>query len=191
MLRSLSTTAKGLAAALFLAVPVAVEAAAGREGGVAGELGFSVTQLVGWSLALSVCRDLTAATTPGSRAARIGSAVVRAGCWLELAFATVYGLTLAATGEAFEGAFVAFLLGFLCLLVGGVTWGVALRRQGSSRVAATGLLLLAVLGLLAIVVERDPFHDVALIASYACWAVVGRGVAGRRAEDPAKVEAVA
>ena len=187
---SVPTAAKGLAAALFLAVPVAVEAATGREGGVAGELGFSVTQLVGWSLALSVCRDLTAATTAGSRAARIGSAMVRAGCWLELAFATVYGLTLAATGEAFEGAFVAFLLGFLFLLVGGVTWGVALRRQGS-RVAGTGLLLLAVLGLLAMVVERDPFHDLALLASYACWAVVGRGVAGRRTEDPAKVAAVA
>ncbi len=191
MFMTVSTPARGVAAAVFLAVPVAVEAATGHTGGLAGELAFSVSQLVGWSLALSVCRDLRAATTARSRAARIGSALVRAGCWLELAFATVYGLALVATGEAFEGAFVAFLLGFLCLLAGGVTWGVSLRRRGSHRVAGTGLLLLAVLGLLAMVVGQDPFHDLALLASYASWAVVGRGVAGRRSVDQASVAAVA
>ena len=59
--------------------------------------------------------------------------------------------------------------------MGGLLWAARLRRVGAARVAARGLVAVAVLGALAVLVGSDPFHDVFLVSSYAAWVLVGRG----------------
>jgi hypothetical protein len=78
-------------------------------------------------------------------------------------------------GGAWEGSFVAFLLGFLALTVGGTLWAVRLRR-GPHRTAAMGLAAVAGLGLVAIAAGDNVVHEVALAGSYLAWVIVGRGV---------------
>ena len=43
------------------------------------------------------------------------------------------------------------------------------------RSAGLGLLAVAIMGLLAMAVGTDPFHDVFLLSSYAAWVAVGVG----------------
>ena len=59
--------------------------------------------------------------------------------------------------------------------MGAILWASRLRRRTGARVAAAGLLAVAVLGALAMLVGNDPFHDVFLVTSYTAWVVVGRG----------------
>jgi hypothetical protein len=112
-----------------------------------------------------------------------GARLVHAGCALQLVFAVGYGATALARGEPSEGMFVAFLLGFLALTAGGVTWGVRLLRARRAAPAGTGLLAVAGLGFLAMAVGMDPFHDIFLLSSYAAWVAVGLG-AERATQKP-------
>lgn len=172
---------RSTAAAVLLAVPVAVEALVGADDLPAGNVVFAVTQVAGWSLLLSVSR-LLAARAGGSR---WGSRLVQAGCVLQLVFAVGYGITAAVLGAPFEGMFVVFLLGFLALTAGGVTWGIRLRRARAAAPAASGLLMVAILGFLAMAVAVDPFHDIFLLSSYVAWVAVGLGAARcARAQEP-------
>ena len=164
--------ARSALAAVLLIVPVAVETMV-RSDHLAlwGHGVFVVSQLVGWSLLLSLSRRL-ADRAGGSR---WGSRLVQAGCVLQLVFAAGYGITVAVQGEPFEGMFVAFLLGFLALTVGGLIWGIRLLRARCAAPAGTGLLAVAVLGFLAMALGMDPFHDILLLSSYAAWVAVGLG----------------
>jgi hypothetical protein len=165
-------TKSALAAAL-LAVPVAVEALVHSDNlGLWGHGVFAASQLVGWTLLLSLSR-LLAARAGGSR---WGFRLVQAGCVLQLVFAVGYGITALVRGEPYEGMFVAFLLGFLALTAGGLTWGIRLLRAHRATQAGTGLLAVAVLGFLAMAVGVDPFHDIFLLSSYAAWVAVGVGI---------------
>lgn len=159
-------------ASALLIVPVAVETLI-RSDHLAlwGHGVFVVSQLLGWTLLLTLVR-LLADRAGGSR---WGSRLVQAGCVLQLVFALGYGITVAAQGEPSEGMFVAFLLGFLALTAGGLTWGIRLLRGGRAAPAGTGLLAVAVLGFLAMAVGMDPFHDIFLLLSYAAWVAVGLG----------------
>lgn len=166
-----ATNRSGLAATV-LAVPVLAEIAwPDPFDSTSGQVFFAASQLVGWALLASVVLGAPAAARSASPRAR---GVVLAGCTLQVVFATVYGAT-AFDGEPLEASFVAFMLGFVALLVGGLVWATRLRRTAHGRVAATGLLATAVLGALAILVGSDPFHDICLVSSYAAWIVVGRG----------------
>jgi hypothetical protein len=162
---------KSAVAAALLAVPVAVETLV-RSDNLAlwGHGVFAASQLAGWILLLSLSR---LAPTGGSR---WGARLVQAGCVLQLVFALGYGITALVQGEPFEGMFVAFLLGFLALTAGGLTWGIRLLRARLAAPAGTGLLAVAVLGFLAMAVGVDPFHDVFLLSSYGAWVAVGLGV---------------
>jgi len=164
--------ARSALAAVLLIVPVAVETLV-RSDHLAmwGHGVFVLSQLVGWSLLLSVSR-LLAARAGGSR---WGSRLVKAGCVLQLVFAVGYGITVAVQGEPFEGMFVAFLLGFLALTAGGLTWGIRIVRARHAAPAGNGLLAVAVLGFLAMALGMDPFHDIFLLSSYAAWVAVGLG----------------
>jgi hypothetical protein len=170
-------------AAVLLIVPVAVESLVGSDRlALWGHGAFAVSQLVGWWLLLSVSRFL-ASQAGGSR---WGSRLVQAGCVLQLVFAAGYGLTAVVRGELAEGMFVAFLLGFLALTAGGLTWGIRLVRARRAAPAGPGLLAVAVLGILAMAVGVDPFHDMFLLSSYAAWVAVGLGTArsARTHEEP-------
>jgi hypothetical protein len=170
--------ARSALAAVLLIVPVAVETMV-RSDHLAlwGHGVFVVSQLVGWSLLLSLSRRL--ADRAGSR---WGSRLVQAGCVLQLVFAAGYGITVAVQGEPFEGMFVAFLLGFLALTAGGLIWGIRLLRACRAAPAGTGLMAVAVLGFLAMALGMDPFHDIFLLSSYAAWVAVGLGT-DRAASD--------
>jgi len=168
----MSATSRSGLAATVLAVPVLAEIAWPARFDAAGShVFFAASQLVGWALLASVVLGAPAAARTASPR---GRHVVLAGCALQVAFATLYGAT-AIDGEPLEASFVAFMLGFVALLVGGLLWATRLRRVGNGRVAATGLGATAVLGAVAILVGSDPFHDICLLSSYAAWIVVGRG----------------
>ena len=159
-------------AATVLAVPVLAEIAWPASFDAAGgHEFFAASQLVGWALLTSLVLGAPAAARTASPR---GRRVVLAGCALQISFAAVYGAT-AFDGHPLEASFVLFMLGFIALLVGAMLWASRLRRKTGGRLAALGLLAVAVLGALAILVGSDPFHDVFLISSYAAWVVVGRG----------------
>lgn len=127
---------------------------------------FMVMQVCGWTLVAQILAGIQASGT-GSRAAR----VCLVGCFFQVAFAVLFGVTGLVTGTPFGGVFVLLALGFLILFVGGLMLGRALWSE--DRVAAAGAVGVAVPGLLAIALEADPWHDVALLASLASWVVVG------------------
>lgn len=145
----------------------------------AGYLIFSLSQLLGWLLFATVCvRTGSLHTEAGmTRAGRIGRGVTLAGCLLQVAFSLLYGVSSLITGEPFEGSFWLFLLGFVALFAGGITWGMVLRRRQHLVLAGNGFLAMGVLGVLAIVVGDNWMHDVTLFAGYAAWIVIGFGAA--------------
>ena len=168
----MSTSIRAAAAATILVVPVALELVWSPFGDhTLGLEIFALSQIVGWLLVLSVCRDVA---VPPRRSARAGRLSVRIGCALQMTFGLVYALT-SFDGEPLEAAFAAFLLGFLALFVGGLMWGISLARTAAGRTAVWGLLATSVLGLLAMLFGMDPWHDVFLLSSYAAWTLVGRG----------------
>ncbi len=168
----MSATTRSTLAAAVLALPVLAEIAwPARFDAANAHVSFAASQLVGWALLASVVLGAPAAARTASPR---GRRVVLAGCALQVSFATLYGAT-AFDGEPLEASFLAFMLGFVALLVGGLLWATRLRGAANGRVAATGLCATAVLGALAILVGSDPFHDICLISSYAAWIVVGRG----------------
>ena len=168
----MSATTRSTLGAAVLAGPVLAEIAwPARFDTASGHVLFATSQLVGWALLTSLVLGAPAAARAASPR---GRAVVIAGCALQVSFATIYGAT-AFDGEPLEASFVAFMLGFVALLMGGLLWATRLRRTTNGRVAATGLCAIAVLGALAILVGSDPFHDILLVSSYAAWIVVGRG----------------
>jgi hypothetical protein len=171
-------------AAVLLIVPVTVEILVGSDRLAQwGDGVFALSQLVGWWLLLSLARVL-ASRASGSR---WGSRLVQAGCVLQLVFAAGYGLTAVVHGEPWEGMFVAFLLGFLALTAGGMTWGIRLVRARRAAPAGAGLLAVAVLGFLAMAVGVDPFHDIFLLSSYAAWVAVGLGAERAEREEEQQV----
>lgn len=168
---------KATAGALLLIVPVATELFLPIGDLWWSQLLFATAQLAGWALLASTCIGI-ARMRPGtvrSRRDRIGHRMVLVGCVLQLLFALAYGGTVLVTGEPFEGSFVLFLLGFLALLVGGVVWGLVVRREPGLRLAGNGLLATALLGLVAIAAGDNVLHEIALLSSYAAWILVGLG----------------
>jgi hypothetical protein len=137
--------------------------------------GFALTMLA--AVAGTVCmavavRGLRRVYAPGApRPRRIGLALMLAGALLHVAFIAIHAATGAITGTPLEASFLLFALGFLCLFVGGAMTAASLRRHDRSMAAAVGVGALC--GLLAILVDVDPWHDVALLASYASWVAVG------------------
>jgi hypothetical protein len=162
----MSRSLRSAIAAIVLIVPVALELAWSPFGDhVLGLEVFALSQLAGWLLLWSVCRT---ASAPAGRVARFGRRAVLAGCWLQVTFAATYAAT-AVDNEPLEASFVFLLLGFLVLFVGGLAWGLRLPRISGAVVVTAGSL-----GLLAMLVGVDPWHDVFLLGSYAAWGAVGR-----------------
>jgi hypothetical protein len=179
----MSTSIRAAVAATILIVPVALELAWSPFGDHALGLEiFALSQIVGWLLLLSVCREVA---VPPRRSARAGRLSVLIGCALQMTFGLVYALT-SFDGEPLEAAFAAFLFGFLALFVGGLMWGISLARTAAGRKAGRGLVATAVLGLMAMLFGMDPWHDVFLLSSYAAWIVVGLGAGRRPATDRAR-----
>lgn len=151
---------------LLLAVPVGAEAVF-REPfhNAAGEVLFIATQLLGWALLLTVARQVRRLSTWGAR-------LLVAGCAFQLAFSIAYAVSLASTGEVTDWAFLPFLLGFVCLAVGsGITVRSARRVPGAS-LATWGAALVGGLGLAAMVLSSDPWHDIALLGSFLSWSLL-------------------
>ena len=77
------------------------------------------------------------------------------------------------SGSPLEGAFLAFLLGMLLLAVGTLTLAVSLwRRPPSAHVAALLMLAGGAAGS-ALVLEADPWHDLALALMCGAWSALG------------------
>jgi hypothetical protein len=172
-LRPLPAAAVG---ALALAVPVTAETLVDIGDTWWGHTLFVASQLVGWTLLASVVASLRRVAGGGSRGRRVGSWLTVAGCALQLTFALAYAATVVLSGQPNNLVFVPFSLAFLALTVGGTTWGLALRGSDLDA-AGHGLLVVALLGLAAILVALDPWHDIALVGSYLSWVLVGRATA--------------
>jgi hypothetical protein len=164
-------------AAVVLIVPVVLELAWNAFGDHALGLEiFAVAQLAGWVLILSVCRQTA---VPSRRTARLGRNCVLVGCSLHVLFAIGYAVTAVDTEPA-AAVWAPFLLGFLTLFLGGVTWGLHLVRTAGAPLAGWGLVAAGTTGLVAMVFGGDPWHDVFLLASYAAWGFVGLGFDSER-----------
>lgn len=177
MTHASSLAQKATAGALLLIIPVTAELFLPIGDRWWGYLLFATSQLVGWTLLASTCIGI-ASSHPGtvrSRGGRMGHRLVLAGCVLQMLFALVYGGSVLVMGEPLEASFVLFLLGFLALLVGGVVRGRVLRRDPGLRLAGNGLLAMAVLGFAAVAIGDTVIHEIALLASYASWTLVGVG----------------
>jgi hypothetical protein len=128
-----SLTLSATAGALLLAVPVAVQLALWLEldDMPGGHLVFGACQLLAWGLLMSVCLRIPALhpDATATRGGRVGRRAALVGCALQMAFASVYLVSTLVTGEPLEATFWFFLPGFVALLVGGIAWGLALRRQ--------------------------------------------------------------
>ena len=173
------TPSRSVLAALLLAAPVAAEASGLVDGdALAGHVVFAGCQLAGWMLVGSVAREL-AAEAPG--AGRWAPRLLLAGVACQVLFAAAYLVSVVVTGEPWENAFLAFLLGFLLLTVGGGLGAWRLRR--TARPTAAGLAGVAGLGLAAVLVGDSVVHEVALVGSYLAWVLVGHGVATERRPD--------
>jgi len=167
-----TSSLRGAAAAVILIVPVALELVWHPFGDhTLGLEVFALSQIMGWLLIRSMCRQTA---TPSSRRSRFGRTILLSGCWLQVAFGTLYGLS-AAVGQPADPVFGLFLLGFLAIFAGGLMWGVGLVGAAPGGSAGLGLVATASLGLMAMIFAGDPWHDVFLLSSYAAWAVVGRG----------------
>jgi len=112
------------------------------------------------------------AAAPLSRAGRAGVWFAVAGGALQVLFAILVGVTAAVAGKPWEAAFVLFALGFLCLIVGGVLLGFAVRRARILRWAAAPIWVAAGSALAAIAVS-PPWHDMALFAFSGTWFALG------------------
>ncbi len=157
---------------ILLAVPVAAEALHLLDDQTPGldEL-FALSQLAGWFLVWTVVRHLYA-VAGGTR--RWGPRLVIAGIAFQAGFAAAYLVSSLIAGEPAEASFIAFLLGFLCLTVGGLVSCVQLR--GTTPAAALlGLGGVAVLGLVALAAGDNVVHELALQGSYLAWILVGVG----------------
>lgn len=161
---------RAVAAALLLAVPVVAETTGLIEGEGGMHALFALTQLAGWLLLATVCRTLAAAEPAG----RWGPRLVLVGVGFLALFGALYLATYLVLGEPAEAVFLTYLLGFPALTVGGLVWARRLRRT-PRRLSGVGLALVGVLGLAAILLSADPFHDIALVGSYLAWIVVGLG----------------
>ncbi|WP_404386517.1 hypothetical protein LL946_08065 [Knoellia locipacati] len=148
---------------LLLAVPVGAEAVLDEPfDNLAGDVLFVITQLLGWALLLTVARRVRRLSTWGAR-------LLVAGCAFQLVFSLAYVVSLLSEGEVADWAFLPFLLGFVCLAVGSGVTVRSSRRVREARLATRGAALVGGLGLAAVVVGTDPWHDIALIGSYLSW----------------------
>lgn len=107
-----------------------------------------------------------------TRAGSIGLRVTAVGAAVHALFAALYFATAAATGDAAGALFVFYALGFLLLIGGSVTTGMALVRSGARRPVGALLLVAAIAGVGAIVTPA-PAHDAALFAFNAAWIALG------------------
>lgn len=171
----ITTTVRSVLAWMLLALPVAAEALHMLDDeSPGGDELFAITQLLGWLLVWTVVRDLRAIA--GS--SRWGPLLVTAGVAFQAGFAAVYLVSSLVTGEPAAASFIAFLLGFLALTVGGLVWSFRLRRTPWA-LARLGLVGVAVLGLVAIAAGDNVAHEVALQGSYLSWILVGLGAVRR------------
>ena len=170
------TTVRSVLAWILLAVPVAAEAVHLLDD-EARRRGRDLRALPARRLAprWTVVRDVRA--THGGTS-RWGPRLVTAGVILQAGFAAAYLVSSAVAGEPAEASFIAFLLGFVGLTVGGLVWSVRLRRTPWT-LARLGLAGVAVLGLGAIAAGDDVVHELALQGSYLSWVLVGLGAAQR------------
>jgi hypothetical protein len=107
------------------------------------------------------------------RRGRVGSRLVVAGAALQVLFAVSGAVTALVDGVPAEAAFLLFALGFLALVVGGLLLGGRIRCARLVPGAGIALQAGALLGLIAILVGIDPWHDVALFGYDLSWSVVG------------------
>lgn len=152
-----------------------------------GEVTLPAVNAVGWLLVLATLRQLP--PSGGGRRAALGRWTTRFGALLQVFFGISYAVSAAILGEPVEAAFVLFALGFLLLLVGGVALGGVFWRRGD-RLVGVGFRAVALLGLLAIAVAVDPWHDIALLSSYSAWVLVGAGAASARENASTEAEAM-
>ncbi|WP_433017136.1 hypothetical protein [Kribbella sp. CA-294648] len=128
---------------------------------------------LGFALLTLAVRGLRRESVRRTKPARAGAFLSMAGAGLLTAFGLVALITGVIRGAPLELSFLLFALGMLSLVIGQLTWGLALRRHSP---APGGWQLLAVAGIAAfaaIAIPADPWHDIALVVMCATWCVIG------------------
>jgi len=126
----------------------------------------------GFVLLLAATRGLhrhLARTKP----ARLGALASTVGAALLVLFGLSSLAGVVVTGSPVEGAFLAFLLGMLLLAVGTLTMAVSLRRRPPSTHVAALLMLAGGAAGSALLLEADPWHDLALALMCGAWSALG------------------
>ena len=131
-----------------------------------------LTATTGFALLLVAVRGLYR-HTPHTKPARLGALASTAGATLLVLFGLGSLAGALVTGSPIEAAFLAFLLGILLLAVGTLTWAVSLRRRPRTARVAQLLMLAGGAAGSALVLEADPWHDLALALMCAAWTTLG------------------
>jgi hypothetical protein len=182
------TTVAAIAAGLLLSASVAAELIhpVERDGQVINlplSLGYVVLYGAGAICLTVALRSLDmlhrAAGRPLSRGGSAGVRTALAGSAMQILFSATAAVIETTTRESPDAAFVFFGVGFLLLIIGSVLLALGLRRAGLLGSAWAFPLAGAAGGILAILVEADPFHDIGLLAFFSAWVGVGLAVAGR------------
>jgi hypothetical protein len=126
----------------------------------------------GFALLLVAIRGLHRHTAR-SKPARVGAAASTLGAALLVLFGLACLAGTLVTGSPIEAAFLAFLLGMLLLAVGTLTWAVSLRRRPPAPGVARLLMLAGGATGSALVLEADPWHDLALALMCGAWTTLG------------------
>ena len=182
------TTVAAIAAGLLLSTSVAAELIhpVERDGQVINlplSVGYIVLYGAG-AISLTVALQSLhmlhrAAGRPLSRRGRAGVRTALAGSALQILFSATAAVITTTTRESPDAAFVFFGVGFLLLITGSVLLALGLRRAGLLGSAWAFAMVAALGGILAILVEADPFHDIGLFVFFTAWVGVGLAAAGR------------
>lgn len=146
------------------------------DGTVTDKVGFALLLVVstaGFVLLSLAAQGLRRECARHTRPARSGAMMTLVGAGLLVVFGVLVLVTGVVSGSPLEASFLAFALGLLLLSIGQAVWGLSLRRHTPAPGVSPMLVVAGVLAFGSIAIPLDPWHDVALVAMFLTWSVIG------------------